>query len=188
MSVIYSDIQVEQNNYPSNIQPQFNQPKTFEFQQQSYSSQPINPITFQNSSWVTPICSEPLLTLVLNFVFPGLGQVILGQTKKGIFMMVVFFISEFFMILIITLTGGIGIILLPLLFIHWCIILLDGQLLASRVKNNVPIMQGECGTVLAKPGLKYILSSSEPVFSNSRFEELPAEWIVKMQSLQNNSH
>jgi hypothetical protein len=190
MSFNYSQIQEEQNIYPSNIQPAFKQSTTTELPQQSYSSQnvnsPMNPITLQHSSWVTPICSEPLLTLVLNFVIPGLGHVVLGQIKKGIFMMVLFFISEFFMILIITLTGGIGLILLPLLFIHWCIILMDGQLLASRLKNNVPIMHGECGTVLVKPGLSWVLSP-EPVFSNSRFEELPSEWILKMQSLQQSS-
>jgi TM2 domain-containing membrane protein YozV len=166
-------------------QPQFQQQNVQQPVQQSYSFQQvqqpvINPITLQQSSWVTPACSEPLIVLLCNFIMPGLGQILLGQVKKGLFMMIFYMICNTIIIVIASFTG-IGIILIPLLFIHWGVILLDGQILADRAKRGIPIMQGECATPWAKFGLSTILDQ-EPVFSNTKLEECPQEWISKMQS------
>ena len=74
-----------------------------------------------------------------------------------------------------------GIILFPILLVLWGIYLVDGQLLADRLKRGLPIMQGECGTSWAKPGLSCLMS--EPVFSNQNIDECPQEWITKMQQI-----
>jgi TM2 domain-containing membrane protein YozV len=174
---------VQPNFVQQNVQQQFTQPQNPV--QQSYSFQPvqqpvINPITMQQSSWVTPACSEPLIVLLCNFIMPGLGQILLGQVKKGLFMMIFYMICNTVIILIASFTG-IGIILIPLLFIHWGVILLDGQILADRAKRGIPIMQGECATPWAKIGLSTFLAP-DPVFSNTKLEECPQEWISKMQS------
>ena len=90
-------------------------------------------------------------------------------------------IVDTLLILIASFTGGIGIILFPILLVLWGIYLVDGQLLADRLKRGLPIMQGECGTSWAKPGLSCLMS--EPVFSNQNIDECPQEWITKMQQI-----
>eukprot|EP01080_Neovahlkampfia_damariscottae_P005965 gene5965-9964_t len=163
---------VQQNEQTQNVQPQFQQPMN-----------PVNPITHQQTSWVTPTSVEPILVLLCNFFLPGLGHIVLGQYKKGIAFLITFMVIDFIIVIIASLTGGIGLILYPILFVPFCIYLIDGQILADRSKRGFPLMHGECGTSWAKPGLSLIMS--DKVFCHANLDECPEEWVSRMQQMNN---
>lgn len=75
---------------------------------------------------------DPGLSLIVSFLLPGLTQIILGQTAKGLFILIDTFVLCFF-----TLCIG---------FVIICpIAMLDGYGLAKKVRSGRSIKQWEWG-------------------------------------------
>jgi hypothetical protein len=153
-------------------------------QQQPSQPTQINPITGSSTSWVQPSNIEPLVVLLCNFFLPGLGHIVMGQHKKGIAILIIWMIS--YVIFTILASLLVGIVLVPFLVIHMGIILYDGIVLAERMKNGFPIMQGECATSWIKPGLSCIVTP-DTVFNHNNLEECPSEWISTMKQINQNN-
>jgi hypothetical protein len=139
-----------------------------------------NPFTGSTTSWVQPTNIEPIIVLLANFFLPGLGHIILGQHKKGIAILILWIIS--YAIFTVLASFLVGIVFLPFLIIHMGIVLYDGIVLAERVKNGYPIMQGECSTSWIKLGLSCIVSP-DPVFNHNNLEECPSDWVTTMKQI-----
>ena len=77
----------------------------------SISGNNVNPGTGQN----LPARKEPIVSVILSFVFPGLGQFYNGQSTKGIYFIILAVVS---IILTVILIGG----LIYLLIWLWSII------------------------------------------------------------------
>ncbi|EFC41264.1 hypothetical protein NAEGRDRAFT_80787 [Naegleria gruberi] len=94
---------------------------------------------------------EPILVFLLNFLFLGLGHIVMGQAGKGITYIV---LNIFFYFLIVVLMFVfIGICVLPFWVIWWVMIQIDGVTIASRLKEGKVVKKGECASSIAKLGV-----------------------------------
>ena len=131
--------------------------------------------------WIKPMITNPWIILLLNLIQPGLGHILMGQINKGIGIIIISLISDFFVIGLCFIL--IGFFLIPFLFFFdFFIILYDGWMISKRLENGYPVMHGECSTKYIKYfGLNYFI---DPLFVNSNENECPIEWKDKMHEIK----
>jgi TM2 domain-containing membrane protein YozV len=130
-----------------------------------------------DDQWIDPKSYNihPAISLLLNFFFPGIGHVVFGQVNKGVSLFLVNMIMSCaisFLIIFI-----IGICLIPVLFVFWIMIMIDGWKLNSRLYHGTPIMKGECTDKFVAMCSK--LLPGDHVFVNKHPDQLPSEYISR---------
>ena len=174
-----SSLLTQQPNFQQQQQQFYQQQPEQVYQQQSFTQQPVNPMSGSSTSWARPAISEPLIVLLCNLFMPGLGHILLGQTTKGIVIMISWFIL--YTVIVVLASLVIGIFLIPLIVVHIGIILYDGQVLADRVKRNYPIMVNENST----SWMKLITFGG---FNHNNIDECPQEWISVQNQINQTRH
>jgi hypothetical protein len=122
---------------------------------------------------------HPVVVTIINFFLPGLGDLLIKQTEKGIALFVGFYIT---LVLLIALCFIIiGFFLLPFMVFLWIIIMVDGWECASKLKKGFPIMKGECTNIVtAWYANKF---KSGPVFVTSKPETWPPEYAAAFTTM-----
>lgn len=90
---------------------------------------------------------DPILMAVVSFFIPWLGQILLGQVKKGIVMIVV---TPVLLGIIAVLTCGLGLIVLPFVDVLAAV---DAYLLAKKLKEGSGIDEWEFFGIESAPSL-----------------------------------
>lgn len=73
---------------------------------------------------------EPILSLILSFFIPGLGQIYNGQTERGIILLIAAFVSAFLILFLI----GIALYLAV-----WVFSMYDAFISAKKINNGEPV-------------------------------------------------
>ena len=135
----------------------------------------------KNSPWVQPKdikTDSPVVIALLNFIIPGLGAILLGQIKKGIYFIIILLVLHLLFLLmvipflnfIVFWVAVIGLLVLRVVT-AW-----DGYVVADRVSKGYSIMKGECGI----PSAIFIglsgLEKDSKIFSCNNPNEAPPEW------------
>ncbi|EFC41169.1 predicted protein [Naegleria gruberi] len=116
------------------------------------------PLAYNTSDQLPPnSTAEPILILLLNFLFAGLGHLVLGQSGKGITYIVINFLL-FFLIVLLSFVF-IGICILPLQIVWWVMVMVDGYVIAQRLKEGKAVRKGECAFSITKFGVSLFESS-----------------------------
>eukprot|EP00689_Sawyeria_marylandensis_P001699 EC822240.1.p1 GENE.EC822240.1~~EC822240.1.p1 ORF type:complete len:175 (+),score=58.82 EC822240.1:45-569(+) len=127
---------------------------------QSY--QQNNLVLPDRNDWIFPSNDsfDPLIPTILTLILPGVGHILIGQIKKGIF----YFIFWYILSIIIGFIVGFTLFLLCPLFIvlygYLIFILVDVFQLATKLKSGQPIHQGECSNIIAKLFVNLIVGES----------------------------
>lgn len=79
---------------------------------------------------------EPVLSLLLSFFIPGVGQIYNGEIKKGLAMLVTYYL--FSIVTVILCIILIGLCLLPFLLAYWLYILYDAVVTADKINKGEP--------------------------------------------------
>eukprot|EP00761_Pharyngomonas_kirbyi_P011257 gb/GECH01011282.1/.p1 GENE.gb/GECH01011282.1/~~gb/GECH01011282.1/.p1 ORF type:complete len:281 (+),score=92.83 gb/GECH01011282.1/:1-843(+) len=159
----------EDTNQESGQQPQ---------QQQQFST-PNFPSEIQNV-WIQPNTVEPILPALLTlFVFPGLGQILVGQSRKGVWLTVISLIMGLIIGLLCMVYIGLLLIIVP--FVWSILVSVDAYRIAQRIRDGYPVQHGECTNSVTKIGLNWFMN--DPVFNNSVSSECPAEWVAAIQQV-----
>jgi hypothetical protein len=113
--------------------------------------------------------SKPFAIALLNLAFPGLGTVLMGQTKKGAIQLLMgLLLSDLllvaFMISWIPVVGWITVLIILGIMNIWSIALKlitchDGYVIAQKIDRGLPVMQYECGNWFATFGMNLVFDS-----------------------------
>jgi TM2 domain-containing membrane protein YozV len=79
---------------------------------------------------------QPLLSAVLSFVVPGLGQIYNGQAKKGIILLagyLLMWIASFFLMFVLI---GFCLMLVPIVI--WLYAMYDAYVTADKLNKGIP--------------------------------------------------
>ena len=89
---------------------------------------------------VQPGDKSALLATLLSCFIPGVGQIYLGQVTKGIVLLIVNLVwnlvGQTVLWIIVGLTFGLGIVLVPVLFIPWLVILVDTYMIGKKLEDG----------------------------------------------------
>ena len=147
--------QTQMYNYQPQVEVQSQQPQYVDTQsnnnfqqsnenlyvQQSFNSQPVNPMNPQQTNIAKPESSKALTVFIFNLLLPGLGHVVLGQYNKGLFLMSFWFVSLIVVCVLIPLTLGIFGLFIPVLGFIWIFAIVDGQILIDKFEKGGAIFQ-----------------------------------------------
>jgi TM2 domain-containing membrane protein YozV len=112
---------------------------------------------------------------LVNLFAPGLGTILLGQTKKGIALLLGHIILA---ILTAVLSYFlIGLLLWPIVILFYVFVVMDGLKVAERLKQGYPVMQGECYYLVSTWFVSFFVT---PVFVASNPAKCPQVWKDKM--------
>jgi TM2 domain-containing membrane protein YozV len=160
--------QQEQQYYqPPHIHPQQHQPQPIVSHQQ-FSDQWIEPVNPPNAI---------IAVLLSIFTFAGIGHMYLGQFKKGVSYLVTV-ITFWFVIILLTLLFGVGLLFIWVIYVWAIFIIIDSYQMAKRLQNRIPIMQGECHNIVSKFGVGLFVTG--PTFVTGK-SDAPIEWKQRMQ-------
>jgi TM2 domain-containing membrane protein YozV len=79
---------------------------------------------------------EPILSVILSFILPGLGQVYNGQAKKGIILLagyILMWIASFVLMIVLI---GFCLMLIPIVI--WLYAMYDAYVTADKVNKGEP--------------------------------------------------
>lgn len=79
---------------------------------------------------------EPVLSLILSFFIPGVGQVYNGEIKKGIIMLVTYYFFAVATAILCFLV--VGVCCLPFLLAYWVYIMYDAVATADSINKGEP--------------------------------------------------
>ena len=122
---------------------------------------------------------EPALVLLCNLVFPGLGHFVIGQQSKGAIYLVVSVVLT--TILAVLCAFFIGIPLIPLVLIYNILVMIDGYVIADRIRKGYPVLKGECYCRITSWGVSLVETKS-PVFVHGSADE-PAVWQLQCRQV-----
>eukprot|EP00761_Pharyngomonas_kirbyi_P011301 gb/GECH01011326.1/.p1 GENE.gb/GECH01011326.1/~~gb/GECH01011326.1/.p1 ORF type:complete len:312 (+),score=110.17 gb/GECH01011326.1/:1-936(+) len=127
--------------------------------------------------WIHPKPAYPLLVAICSFILPGVGHMLLGQHRKGLWL---FVLSSLFSILMAIMSRGVFLALFHcFIFIIYSIILaIDAFRTAKRIRQGYPLYHGECDNVFVTALLKEFswMGKDTPVFNRRVAAECPSEW------------
>jgi hypothetical protein len=113
--------------------------------------------------------SKPFAIALLNLAFPGLGTVLMGQTKKGAVQLLMgLLLSDLlliaFMMAWIPVIGWITVLVILGIMNIWSMALKlitchDGYVIAQKIDRGLPVMQYECGNWFATFGMDLVFDS-----------------------------
>lgn len=162
---------------------------------QTYPTQPVQPVqpigglpssSPSDPDWIYPVpgMMEVSILALMNLFMPGLGTILLGQTKKGVTYVIEHMLLGFLAILLSYVL--IGVLLYPILIVMYIFVLLDGLKIAERLKQGYPVMQGECYYSISTWFVSFFVT---PVFVASNPAKCPQVWKDKMAQYthQNNT-
>jgi len=86
---------------------------------------------------IGPKACSPVLALILGIIFGGLGQLYIGQTLKGVVILVVSLLLWIFDMVFGLLTCGIGaLIFTPIVILYEVLFAIDAMLVAKRLASG----------------------------------------------------
>ncbi len=125
---------------------------------------PTDPVPFPDSDtpnrspWANPILAKlnPIYLTLLSCCIPGLGHLFIGQNHKATAYLILFFVSAG--VGLLTLQFFVGIALLVIAAVFYCIIQVDIFMMARRLSSGFPICELECGNFISAFGLTFLSS------------------------------